>query len=207
MTAIEQELWKAAEVRSVTEIPGFPFESHQALLKAIRTGQATLGVEPAAARGLTHITASAVRTYFLQALMWTPFLLAIGSVVLPFTHGNWLAAAGLVTAPVGMLLSSPYNPLKRFIYAFSVAALVYSLFAGSVFGGLRWAMFCFAASYLVIRGVNALARDWAVSAVLSSEAVTAYLYKAGNLFIQDSNGVMHSPRFSQPRAGNRTPET
>ncbi len=196
-TSTDQEFWRAAEVRAISEIPGFPFESHRALIEAVRNGHALLGVEHATAVNLAHVTASAARAYLLLAMMGLPFLIAIvGSIILPFTHGNWLAFLGLITAPAGMFLATPYMPLKGALFGLSIGALFYSLAAGPVVGGFRWALFSFGASYLFTRGGRRLARDWALDAVLRSEALAAYLYKAGKLYIQDSNGVMHSRKVT-----------
>jgi hypothetical protein len=190
--ALEDKLWESAGARSVAELPEFPFRSYQDFKTAVESGEATIGIEYAAARDLAHVTKSRSASYLLLALTWLPFLLAFASIILAIVTRQWLILAGSVTALLGMVLASPHNPMRRPAFWASLLALGYNVFVRTVLSPGAWSGFAFAVSFLAVSFVNRTAWNWAHAAVLRSEALTAYLWKAAQLHIRSDKFGMKS---------------
>jgi hypothetical protein len=182
--SVEDNLWKSAGVRSVSELPDFPFPSHKDFIAAVRNGAASVGIEYPAARDLAHVTKSRAAQYALFALGGIPILFIPASIVVAIVTGRWATLIGIPTALIGMALASPYNPLHHVLYLASIAAVAYCLIAATVLTAVTWSAFAFGLSFLAVRFVNRTAWSWAKKAILGSEALTAYLWKTKNLHIK-----------------------
>ncbi len=188
----EDKLWELAGARSVGELPEFPFRSYRDFKTAVESGEAHIGIEYAAARDLAHVTKSPGASYLLLVLTWLPFLLAFASIVLAVVIRQWLLLAGSLTALLGMVLASPHNPLRWPAFWISLFALGYCVFVRTLLSPGAWLGFAFAVSFLVVSLVNRAAWNWAHAAVLRSEVITAYLWKAGQLHIRGDEFGMKS---------------
>lgn len=182
--SVEDSLWESAGVRSVSELPDFPFPSHKDFVAAARSGDASIGIEYRAARDLAHVTKSPAASYVLLALGWIPLLFIPASIVVAVVTGRWATLVGIPTALIGMALASPHNPLRHVALLSSLASVAYCLIAATVLTAGTWAAFAFGLSFLVVRLLNWTAWNWAHKAILGSEALTAYLWKTANLHIK-----------------------
>jgi hypothetical protein len=124
---IEKKLWAAAGVSRISDIPGFPFDSHAALKAAVAAGEAQFGIEYAAARDLVPISKPTVASALILALTWVTPLLAVGSIVVAFVTGNWWALCGVVSSFLGQTLANPCIP-ARSLWKILVAAAVAHIF-------------------------------------------------------------------------------
>lgn len=199
--SVEDSLWESAGVRSVSELPDFPFPSHQAFVAAVRNGDASVGIEYPAARGLAHATKSPAASHVLFALGWIPFLFIPASIVVAVITGRWATLAGIPTALIGMALASPYNPLRHVALLGSLASVAYCLIATTVLTSGTWSAFAFGLSFLAVRFLNQTAWNWAHEAILGSEALTAYLWKTVNLHIKSKEFGMKSAALGQHQRG------
>jgi len=190
--ALEDRLWESAGVRSVSELPQFPFRSYKAFVAAVRNGDAAIGIEYGAARELAHVTKSPAASYALLALSFVPLLFVPASVILAVVTGRWTTLLGIPTALIAMFLSSPYNPLRHIALLGSLASAAYCLIAGTVFTAGTWSLFGFGLSFFAMRFLNRIAWNWASEAVLVSEALTAHLWKTANLHIKGKEFGMRS---------------
>lgn len=196
---VQQELWKAARVSRISEIPEFPLPSYAALKAAVTSGEMQLGIEYAAAREFVRITKSASAELPILVLSLVQPALAVASLVLPFVTNNWWALGGVVSSFLGQIFANPYNPAKRLGRLLVAAAVLHLVVAQSVVRGMTWISFSFAVSAIVLWLLNSLAWNWAREAVLSSEAFAAYLFKTRNLHIRDKYGNIHNVlRRGQP---------
>ena len=148
---VEDSLSEAAGVKSVSELPDFPFPSHVAFVAAVRNGDASIGIEYAAARDLAHVTKSPVGLYVLLALSWIPFLFIPASIIVVVLTGRWATLVGIPTALIGMVLASPYNTLRHVALLGSLASLGYCLIAATVLTAGTWSAFAFGLSFLAVR--------------------------------------------------------
>lgn len=200
-TPVEDSLWESAGVRSVSELPDFPFLSHNDFVTAVRNGDASVGIEYPAARDLAHVTKSPAASYALLALSWIPFLFIPASIVVAMVSGLWATLVGIPTALIGMALASPYNPLRHVALFGSLAAVTYCLIAATVLTAGTWSAFAFGLSFLTVRFLNRTAWNWAHKAILGSEALTAYLWKTRNLHIKGKEFGMKAAALSQHKKG------
>ena len=181
---VEDSLWKSAGVSSVSELPDFPFPNHRDFVAAVRSGDASVGIEYRAARDLAHVTKSPTALYALLALSWIPFLFIPASIVVATVTGHWATLVGIPTALIGMALASPHNPLRHAAFLGALASLSYCLIAATVLTAGTWSVFAFGLSVMAVRFLNGTAWNWAHKAILGSEALTAYLWKTTNLHIK-----------------------
>lgn len=195
--SVEDSLWESAGVRSVSELPDFPFPSHKDFVSAVRNGDASVGIEYPAARDLAHITKSPAASYALLALSWIPFLFIPASIIVAVVTGLWATLIGIPTALIGMFLATPYNPLRYVALLSSFASVAYCLIAATVLTAGTWSAFAYGLSFLVVRFLNRIAWNWAHKAILGSEALTAYLWKTANLHIKGKEFGMKSSALNQ----------
>jgi hypothetical protein len=191
----ERRFWQAAGVASVAELPGFPFATHGDFTAAVGSSRAAVGIDFSAARSVLGVIESRGMYVFVHLLTWVPIVLGLGSIALAIGRGSWLATLGLPAAAMAYVFASPYNPLQKIVLRFSVVGAAYVLLTGldgSAFWGIRWAILCFGASMFTLWYLNSLASECARIAVLKSEAFAAFLFKSGNLHIQDAAGQIHS---------------
>lgn len=188
---VEQRLWAAAGVSRISDIADFPLPSHDALKAAVASGEAHLGIEYAAARDLVRITKSPSAVLLILALSLVMPALAVGSLILTFVTGNWLALGGVVSSFLGQTFANPYNPVKGLGKLLVVGALLHVVVAQSVVQGTAWVSFSFAVSAIALWTLNRLAWRWAHEAALASEAFAAHLFKTHNLHIRDNHGKIH----------------
>lgn len=199
--SVEDSLWESAGVRSVSELPDFPFPNHKDFVAAVRNGDASVGIEYSAARDLAHLTKSPAASYALHALSWIPFLFIPTSIVIAIVTGRWATLVGIFTALIGMALASPYNPLRYVALFGSLALMTYCLIAATVLTTGTWLAFAFSLSFLAVRFLNRTAWNWAHKAILGSEALTAYLWKTTNLHIKCKEFSAKSVALSQHQKG------
>lgn len=200
-STVEANLWEAVGVKSVSELPDFPFPSHKAFIDAVCKGEATIGIEYQAARDLAHVTKSPTASYVLLALSWVPFLLMLASIIVAVQTERWAILVGIPTALIGMAVASPYNPLRYIALLGAIASMAYCLMAATVLTAGTWAAFTFALSLLVVKFINLTAWKWAHKSILRSEALTAYLWKTANLHINSKEFGMKSAALSQHQKG------
>jgi hypothetical protein len=201
--SVEDSLWKSAGVRSVSEVPDFPFPSHKDFVAAVLNGDAFVGIEYSAARDLAHVTKSPAASFALLALSWIPFLFIPASIVVAVVTGCWATLVGIPIALIGMALASPYNPLRHLALLASLGSVAYCLIAATVLTAGTWPAFAYGLSFLAVRFLNRTAWNWASKAILGSEALTVYLWKTGNLHIKGKDFGMRSaaPRQHQEEPG------
>lgn len=192
--SMEERLLSAAQVSSVSDIPAYPFVSHEELRSAINAGQAKLGIEPGPARELAHLTNPNTGERALLIFSWVPFLLVAVSIVAAVATKTWPLLLGGITAFLGMGLASPYTlRIGRIIALLGTFLVAYNLLSGiPVLSISSWLSISFVLAYLAVRALNQLAWSWMHDAILDSEAPTAYLFKTGGLHIKDTEGHMHS---------------
>jgi len=115
------------------------------------------------------------------ALTWSPFLVAIGSVIAAVKLSNWSLILGIPLALVGMSLSSPVFMRNIGIWLNRVltAVMIYFLYRGSVISALL------VLSYLGPNFLCHVARHHCrlvlVRAAEESELVTVWLFSKGSL--------------------------
>ncbi len=188
----EHRLWKEAGVSSIADLPGFPFATHDEFAAAVRANKAAVGIDFTAARNMLVVVESRATLVFVQLLTWVPALLGLGSIPLAIARRDWLALLGVPAAAMAFIFASPYNPLHKIVLRFSVVAAGCLVFTGSAFAGFRWATICLGGSMFTLWYVNSIASECARTAVLSSEAFAAFLFKSRNLHIWDAAGRVHS---------------
>lgn len=191
-SSAEDSLWNLAGVRTVSELPDFPFPSHEAFVASIRNGDASIGIEYGAARDLTHITKSPVASIALLSLSWVPPLFMLASIVVAIVTGSWAILVGIPTAIIGMFFASPYHRRQGIAFLFSQVSLAYCLISATVLTAGTWSAFAFGLSFLSHRFLNRTAWSWAHKATLDSEALTAYLWKTANLHVKGKEFGMKS---------------
>lgn len=188
---VEENLWARAGVSRIVDIPGFPFSSYDAFKAAVAKGDAQLGIEYAAARDLVRVTKSPAAGLLVLGLSWVTPLLALASLVLPFSTGNWWALGGAPSSFLGQFLANPYNPAKPVTKVILAGALLHLAVNRNILQGATWISFCFAVSAIILWVLNRLAWMWAHAAALHSEALAALLFKTHNLHIRDRSGTIH----------------
>jgi hypothetical protein len=129
---VEEQLWARAGVSRIVDIRGFPFPSYDAFRAAVTKGDAHLGIEYAAARDLARVTKSPAAALLILGLSWVTPLLALASVILPFSTGNWWALGGAPSAFIGQVLANPYNPAKSLIGLAVAGAIRHVAFARTI---------------------------------------------------------------------------
>ena len=198
----DASFWEAAGVKSLSNLQDFPFENHSDLVNAVKKGEASIGIEYAAARDLAAVTKSPRGYYIILALSWVPFLFAPASIAVAIMTARWSVLVGIVLALLGQFLASPHNPIHVIAYIGSLIALSYCLFMGTILSPGTWSAFAFGISFLVTRFLNRTAWKWARNAVLSSEAFAAYLYKTANLHIKSNQFGLRSMALTAVKGAN-----
>lgn len=202
-SALTQEFWEAAGRRRLADMAGFPFAGHSALRDAVASGQASLGIEFAAARDTAHFTRSYGAYYFILGLMWVPLLLSFLSVGRAIQVGRWGPLGGLITAIVGFVWAGAALAIRAIARANTIAiavAAILTLSQGTPNTTLGWAAGCFILSSLAPRFASRIAWSWAHRAVLESEEYATWLFATRNLHIRDAQGRIHD--FQAPAAGS-----
>lgn len=129
-------MWAGVGVSQIIDIRGFPFLSYDAFKAAVTKGDAQLGIEYAAARGLVRVTKSPAAALVVLGLSWVTPLLALVSLVLPFSTGNWWTLGGVASSFIGQTLANPYNPVKGLIGLAVVGAMRHVVFARAILQAL-----------------------------------------------------------------------
>lgn len=191
-TGLESNLWKTAGVQSLSELTDFPFPSHAEFVTAFRKGIVSVGIEYHAARTLANVTKSQSAAYVLLGLSWIPFLLVPTSISVALLTHTWLLLLGIPASLVGMMMASPYSPLHGGAFLGSLASLGYCLVSGTVLTMSTWLAFTFSIAYFTVRIMNRTAWNWALRALLDSEALTAFLWKNSYLHVK-KNGSEDRP--------------
>jgi len=172
----EKKLFEAAGVRNVSEIKDFPYRTHSEFVSAVRSKKAALGIEYTAAREFAALTKSSFAYNLILAISWTPFILMFLSVILAFYSKNWLTLIGILTAIVGNLFASPYNPARKIGFLLTIIAFAIVIINRSLIHPIGWVCFTFASTFTIIRIMNRAAWNLAHDAILKSEALTAYFF-------------------------------
>ena len=194
-SSVEDDLYESVGVKSVSELPDFPFASYEDFISSIHKGDVSIGIDYTAARNLSHITKSAASSNALLALSWIPFLFIPASIAVAFATKHWFTLLGILTAPIGMALASPHNPLKRLLSFLGIVSVGYCLISATVLTSSAWLAFSFGLSLLTTNLLNRTAWNWAYRAILGSEALTAYLWKSANLHIMGKEFGMKTGRL------------
>jgi len=181
-----------AGVTAVTELAGFPYTSHRAMRTAVVYGDGGLAVEYQGAREALTATGARSVLVMIDLLAWLPFLAAAASPVLAFASGDWLVLAGLPAALLGVFFGSPYVPLHALLTRVAIVAFPIVIISGNLPAGYRWIATCFLGALTVVWFLRWFACWRARAVILSSEAVTAYLFGSRMLHIRDATGRYHT---------------
>ncbi len=179
----EQQFWNQAGVTSVSDFPDFPLPSHADLVQGVKRGSAEIGIDLTAAMALARYTKSMTASVIGNLIGFVPLVLSLLSVLASYQYGNWLMLTGIPAALLAYLLVNPRNPLHKVFYVIALTALAFCIISGGVGTTGTWLANAFGTSFLALRFWYRLANRWAYAAVLESEALTAYLWKASSLHI------------------------
>ena len=183
-SASEAELWDLAGVTSISALEGFPFATHQEFVEAVQSKQYFVGIDYAVARRLAHISKSQLAHTIMVVLLFAPALLVIATLVVAVASRSWLALLGVVVAPLGWVLASPYNPIRNLGMLIAIGSLAYSILSGHPFAARSWIALCFGTSFMLLHFLNASAWNWSYAALLRSEAYTALLWTSKSLHLR-----------------------
>ena len=131
-TGAEPPRWQ-----SVSEIPGFPFDSFEELQAAVRIKSFNIGVDPLAAAQWSDRFNSKSNKVLIAMLSGLLILSALAAVVVAFVIGEYWLLAALPAQALTFHISHPASPLRKWVTvagAASVAIFINFLFNGYVTG-------------------------------------------------------------------------
>jgi len=178
---IEQNLCESLEIRSVSELANFPFNSLQEIRQARDLGHLTFGT-PQYLPDLLDIFGTRTDVVMKYVWGWLPYLVIIGFIVVSFVKSNFLF--GILSTGLGIVLSSPY--IKGCAYSLIGVAwigCIYFAFANPVWA---WVIGGFYAGYMFTATLREQFRMLMEERALQSEIIFCYLYLSKILCVRDN---------------------
>lgn len=164
MSIAEDELLKASQWRSVSEIPNFPFKSFSDVQQAVAEGQCYISVDSSRAYQFAPLFDGPVSRAVDTLLSNVPFLAAIACVILAiFFRDAWLLI-GVPAALLAFVVGSRVNRSGRISLWRVTCVLLFGWLLLSAHTAAAWIV----ASYLISVYALHLYRSLGVAAVNSA---------------------------------------
>jgi hypothetical protein len=109
----EERLLNASHWRSVSAIPNLPFASFGEMLKGIADGRCYISVDESTAFRFTNLTSTRAAQAFDRFLSWTPFLVALASVIAAIASKNFWMLIGIPAAVIAFVVGASPISLVR----------------------------------------------------------------------------------------------
>jgi hypothetical protein len=118
-----------ASIKTVRDIPNFPFSSFDSLQRALIEGTCALDVSYPAARALSKFIRTPIGILANLMLLTAPFLMVITLVVAAIFLGNYTLLLGIPISVVASVFGNPLNPLRSFMSILNWMAQIGLVFA------------------------------------------------------------------------------
>ena len=189
---IEDKLRKLGKHKSLSEMPGFPFDSFQKLKEEIQKNKYTIGVDYSAATEsalLVNDNLGKLTIILLSIIPWVTLVVAILFAVLLKSYYLFFA---IPVIGLTFVFSNPLCPFRNFIsfigYVGTIS-LLFVIFTGSQ--TLFWLLSCFVITFWSVRWLYMRTTTALRQALMNSESFFIYSYekKACNIKNNQSGKV------------------
>jgi len=179
---LEEQIESKLKWKKIEEIPDFPIGSFDEVKKKVSTNEFSLGIDFSTSNELAQWLYGSGHKFSFLLLASTPFIVAIASLVLGFTLGNYWLLIGIVLGFAGQFLSNPYNPSKNFwkpIVGTLFLVFLYGLWQGKE--TITYLSTFFVFPFFINSFVYSMNQNKLTEVALNSEKVLIFLYQAGKL--------------------------
>lgn len=180
LAAWERSVIQSGEPVRISELKDFEFKDFTEMRFAYDDGKLGFSI-PYRGELLQHIAPTG-EIWSHRIFTWMPILMSLFCVYLARTHSNWMVLFGILTAILGLMVSTPYNPFRRIILWLSIISVITAYY-------FSWfSLTIISVSFLVSNFSGIAAREMysksVTEAVLYSEVVFCYLYSRKLILIQ-----------------------
>ena len=180
----EQELRQELKWKHLSAVPDCPVASFCDLLKEVRAGSFLVSVDYIAANRLALMPSSPLFSSASAIISWVPYLVAVACLPAAYLVGDGWIVAGVPLSLIAMYISTPVNPIRRYITLIGIIAVAGALWFGS-HSTMTPAILCvsYAVSFSAIRFLNFLNLRRLARAALGSEPIFLWLLENRNSYI------------------------
>ena len=180
----EDELLRELKWKNLSEVPNCPVFSFSDLLKVVDAGSFFVSVDHIAANTLARSSSSPFFSLASIFISWLPCLVAVACLPAAYLVGDVWVVAGVPLCLIAMFISSPVNPVRRFVTFIGVLTFAGVVWFGSV-SAMTPAILClsYAVSSSAIRFLYFLNSRRLTRAALDSEPIFLWLLENRHLYI------------------------
>ena len=184
----EQELRQELKWKRLSEVSDCPVASFCDLLKEVRAGSLFVSVDYMAANRLALMPSSPLFSFASAIISWVPYLVAVACLPAAYLVGDGWIVAGVPLSLIAMYISTPVNPIRRYITLIGILAVAGALWFGS-HSAMTPTILClsYAVSFSSIRFLYFLNSRRLTRAALDSEPILLWLLENRHSYILNTS--------------------
>ncbi len=184
---LEEQIKPKLKWNKIEDIPDFPISNFKELKKMVANGEFQIGIDFSTANTLAEWLYGKGYAIFFLILASTPFIVAILSIILVIVFKNLWLIIGLPLGFLGMFMSNPYNPSKKFWE--SMIGLLFLIFLWAMWQEKLVTAFLsasFVVPFLINRFVYSMNQNKLRKVVMNSEKIFIFLYQTSKLGLKNN---------------------
>jgi hypothetical protein len=186
LESFEAEITQKLKWKKVEEIPNFPLNSYEDVIKNVNAGQFEIGIDYSVANQAAEWLYGKSHVILFLLLASPPYIIALLSMILSIVLGNHWLLIGFVIGFAGQIFSNPFNPFRGFmtiIAWLSLLLLVYGLWTGQE--TITYLSAFYIVPFFINRFLYNMNQKKLKNVAMKSERVFVYLYQNRGLGLKD----------------------
>jgi len=124
LETFEADITEKLKWKKVEEIPNFPLNSYEDVIKNVNLGLFEIGIDYSIANQAAGWLYGKSHAILFIILASPPYIIALISIILSILFGNYWLLFGIVLGFAGQIFSNPFNPIRGLMTIIAWLALL-----------------------------------------------------------------------------------